>query len=376
MNTGALSAPSLFLVDEATLHTRKHRQDHVPGFESRCGMQAQEIMTKDVVTVSPDTPTSHAAQRLLQHKISAVPVIDSSGMVIGMISEGDLIGRSDADREERRDWWLSLIAEGEALHPDSLATLRRPELTARDVMSAPVVRVTAVTADIEIARLLATHRIKRVPVVRDGRLIGVVSRADLLRAFTTERAERRSPEHISRARNLLAQALSAIDEHFLRRREGAQTVAAHASNGGTEDTLSATGFRELIADFERQNVARQDEARQAAAQRRQQRVKELIDQHIAEGNWNAIIHRGREAAERGEKQVLLLRFPSHLCTDRGRAINVPLPEWPKTLRGEPAEIYLRWERELKPRAFHLTARVLDFPGGEPGDIGLFLVWRQ
>ncbi len=147
-------------------------------------MQAHEIMTKDVVTVSPDTPTSQIAQRLLEHKISAVPVIDSSGIVIGMVSEGDLIGRSDVDREGRRDWWLSLLAEGEALHPDFLASLRHPKLTAGDVMSAPVVTITGKTEHIEIARLLATHRIKRVPVMQDGRLIGIVSRADLLRIFT------------------------------------------------------------------------------------------------------------------------------------------------------------------------------------------------
>lgn len=103
-------------------------------------MQAHEIMTKEVVAVSPDTPTPQIAQLLLEHNISAAPVIDSSGMAIGMVSEGDLIGRSDADREARRDWWLSLIAEGEALHPDFLTTLRLPELAARDVMSAPVIR--------------------------------------------------------------------------------------------------------------------------------------------------------------------------------------------------------------------------------------------
>jgi CBS domain-containing protein len=146
-------------------------------------MRAQEIMTKDVVTVSPDTNTSQIAQQLLEHKISAVPVIDSSGIVIGMVSEGDLIGRRDVDRDERRDWWLTLLAEGEALSRDFLASLRRPKLTAGDVMSAPVVTVTGETEDIEIARLLAKHRIKRVPVMRDGRLIGIVSRADLLRAF-------------------------------------------------------------------------------------------------------------------------------------------------------------------------------------------------
>jgi CBS domain-containing protein len=146
-------------------------------------MQAQEIMTKDVVTVSPDTNTSQIAQKLLEHKISAVPVINSSGIVIGMVSEGDLVGRSDVDRDKRRDWWLTLLAEGEALSPDFLASFRRPKLTAGDVMSAPVVTVTGETEDTEIARLLAKHRIKRVPVMRDGRLIGIVSRADLLRAF-------------------------------------------------------------------------------------------------------------------------------------------------------------------------------------------------
>lgn len=339
-------------------------------------MQAQEIMTKDVVTVSPDTPTSQVAQRLLEYKISAVPVIDSSGIVIGMVSEGDLIGRSDVDREERRDWWLSLVAEGEALHPDFLATLRRPKLTAGDVMSAPVVTITEKTEDIEIARLLAMHRIKRAPVVRDGRLIGVVSRADLLRAFAARRAEQRRPEHISRARNLLAAALSAIDEQFLRHRDETQADATLASHGRTEAALSAADFRELIANFERQKVERQDEARRVAAERRQRKIKELIDQHIGAGNWNAIIHRAHEAAEHGEKEIMLLSFPSDLCTDQGRAINAPRPDWPKTLRGEAAEIYLQWEHELKPRGFHLTARVLDFPGGKPGDIGLFLVWGQ
>ncbi len=53
-----------------------------------------------------------------------------------------------------------------------------------------------------------------------------------------------------------------------------------------------------------------------------------------------------------------------------------LPDWPKSLRGEAAEIYLRWERELKPRGFHLTARVLDYPNGMPGDIGLSLGWTE
>jgi hypothetical protein len=69
-----------------------------------------------------------------------------------------------------------------------------------------------------------------------------------------------------------------------------------------------------------------------------------------------------------------LRFPAQLCSDGGRAINVPEPSWPATLRGEAAEIFVRWQRDLKPGGFHVVARVLDFPDGIPGDIGLFLLW--
>ena len=72
--------------------------------------------------------------------------------------------------------------------------------------------------------------------------------------------------------------------------------------------------------------------------------------------------------------MLLLRFPSDLCSDRGRAINAPDASWPTTLRGVAAEFFLRWERELKPVGFGLTAQILDFPGGYPGDAGLTLRW--
>jgi hypothetical protein len=92
-------------------------------------MQAHEFMTKEPVTVSPDTPTPEIARLLLAHKISAAPVVDDAGTPIGMVSKGDLLGRGDADREARRDWWLMLLAEGEALHPDFLATLRNPQLS-------------------------------------------------------------------------------------------------------------------------------------------------------------------------------------------------------------------------------------------------------
>ena len=88
------------------------------------------------------------------------------------------------------------------------------------------------------------------------------------------------------------------------------------------------------------------------------------------------MHLACEAAESGQKNSCCCAFPNQLCIDGGRAINVAEHDWPATLRGRPAEIYLRWERDLKPRGFGLLARVLEFPSGKPGDIGLFLLWGE
>jgi CBS domain-containing protein len=146
-------------------------------------MKARDVMTTAVSSVGPDTPIGEIAKILRDRGISAVPVVDKSGIPIGMVSEGDLIGRDETDREARRDWWLALLEEGGTLNADFLASLRPPERRARDVMTAPVVTVGEETDLREVARLLTAHRIKRVPILRDGRVIGIVSRADLVRAF-------------------------------------------------------------------------------------------------------------------------------------------------------------------------------------------------
>jgi CBS-domain-containing membrane protein len=176
-------------------------------------MKARDVMTSEVVSVLADASTREVAQLLLQKAISAVPVVDEQNTVVGMVSEGDLIGRGEADREARRDWWLALLAEGEPLNPEFLAGLRTPERSARDVMSMPVVTAGEDTGLDEIARLLTSHRIKRVPVVRDGRLVGIVSRADILRAVTVqaEPTEPRPPQHF------VASALAHLNKDLVRR---------------------------------------------------------------------------------------------------------------------------------------------------------------
>jgi hypothetical protein len=82
----------------------------------------------------------------------------------------------------------------------------------------------------------------------------------------------------------------------------------------------------------------------------------------------------KSAAERGEREVLAMRFPSAYCTDGGRAINSFEPDWPKTLTGAAKKGHEFYEKELAPLGYKVRAQVLDFPGGMPGDVGLFLRW--
>jgi len=332
-------------------------------------MQAKELMSRDVVVVRPDTSAAEIARQLLDHTISAVPVVDATGAPVGMVSEGDLIGRDVAARDARRDWWLAALVARDAPGANLPKPADLERNTAADIMASPVITVAEDTDAAEIARLLTSYRIKRVPVVRDGQVVGVVSRADLLRAVAAAPAAETAPK----PHNLIAEAFENIEKHFRQGQNASAGDGARAERRG-EEKLSAADFRGLVVDFEHDESRRHEAERQAAIEQRRTKVKDLIDHHIADENWRAMIHRARQAASRGEKKFMLLRFPSQLCSDSGRAININEPDWPSTLRGEAAELYLRWEHDLRPQGFHLSAEVLDFPGGMPGDIGLFLLW--
>ena len=149
-------------------------------------MKARDVMTSAIISATGDTPVRDIARLLLQNHISAIPILDRSGAPVGMVSEGDLIGRDETQRNARHEWWLALLAEGESLSPDFLSSFRHPERVANDIMSRPVVTVGEDIDTGEIARLLAAHRIKRVPVVRNGQVIGIVSRENLLRTLVSE----------------------------------------------------------------------------------------------------------------------------------------------------------------------------------------------
>jgi CBS domain-containing protein len=334
-------------------------------------VQAHDVMTPKVITAGLDQPTRDIARLLLANGISAVPVVNTDGTPVGMVSEGDLIGREEVERLSRHDWWLAVMTGKQPLDEAFRARIGGTDRTARDVMSAPLVTVTEQTSVADIARLLAIHHIKRVPVLRDGAIVGIVSRADLLGVVAAGQRSAAEPPKEGH-RGFLVGLFGGETHHPALEADPPHGPAAEKPK---EAGLTVEDFRKLVTDFHSDEVRHKDETRRAAALLRQERTKELIDAHVFDDAWRDMLHHARMVAENGQTEYMVLRFPSQLCIDGGRAINVAEDGWPTTLRGEAAEIYLRWERDLKHLGFKLSAHVTDFPDGKPGDIGLFLVWK-
>lgn len=140
-------------------------------------MQAKDVMTSSVVTVDANTPVEEVARTLLEWRISAVPVVDAKERMVGMVSEGDLIHRPDSSEQPPGPWWLSAMADSRGGPVDYARVHGR---TAADVMTRDVLAVDENATVAEIAQLLEEQRIKRVPVTRHGKIVGIVSRANLL----------------------------------------------------------------------------------------------------------------------------------------------------------------------------------------------------
>lgn len=153
-------------------------------------MRAADVMTTNVITVAPNASVQDVAALLANNGISGVPVVDANNALVGVVSEGDLLHRTETGTarrvERKRSRWFDTFAGDRDLARDYVKSHSR---TVRDIMTPDVIAVSETTELDEIANLLETKRIKRVPVVRDGKVVGIVSRSNLVRALVAAKPQ-------------------------------------------------------------------------------------------------------------------------------------------------------------------------------------------
>ena len=142
-------------------------------------MRVEDVMTRDVITVRPETTIHEAAALMVVHRVSGLPVVDDARHVVGILSEGDLILRQKGRRPH--PWWRGFLDDGEKLAQEYR---KYAGATVADVMTRSVLCVSPRLPLESVAIVLDEHRIRRVPVVDLGRLVGIVSRGDLIKALT------------------------------------------------------------------------------------------------------------------------------------------------------------------------------------------------
>lgn len=170
---------------------------------------ASDLMTRDVATVTPETPLRDAVALMAARHVSGLPVVDRQGALVGILCEGDLV-RWHEGYSQKQARWLDMLADGFALSQDFLEGMRSEQNRVRTVMTPGVTTVTEDVPASQIASLMHDKHIKRVPVVRDGQLVGIVARSDLVRALAMKLA---APQGAASA------PAASVDEALRRRRD-------------------------------------------------------------------------------------------------------------------------------------------------------------
>ncbi len=145
-------------------------------------MEARDVMVSPVITVQPNSTVQEVARIFLERRISAVPVVDDHGQLVGIVSEGDLMHRSETGTERQHAWWLRPFIGLDALASEYIKAHGRK---VADVMVSDVITADPETPLHEIAAMLEKNSIKRVPIVKAGRLVGIITRANLVQAMAS-----------------------------------------------------------------------------------------------------------------------------------------------------------------------------------------------
>lgn len=149
-------------------------------------MRVRELMTTDVVAIGPETPIRDVARILVENRISGLPVCSLERHVLGVVSEGDILYKEHDPGDRRLGGPLSRLLDG---GPEPALRAKSEALTAGDAMTSPAITIAPYDSVSEAARLMTERRVNRLPVVHDGELVGIVTRADLVRAFTRSDSE-------------------------------------------------------------------------------------------------------------------------------------------------------------------------------------------
>ncbi len=292
-------------------------------------MLARDIMVCDAACATLETDVAEVARRLAATPTGAVVVVDTARQPIGIVTRSDIERAAEEARAPPLPPWL-------IKYKTPVAAIRPAPRPLSDVMTAPAIFVPDVAQLLEFAVLMERKRLKRLPVVNHDGLVGLVRRADVLRALQEERP----------------------------------------SGGPIAGGMTAKQFRDLAARAEARELAGREEARRRAKETQNRLIEELAGRRLSDRAWGDMLAGARRAAAAGLKECVLMQFPARLCADGGRAINAPDPHWPRSLRGEPRDIFERWRHELEPAGFGLAAQIVNFPDGVPGDAALILIWGR
>jgi CBS domain-containing protein len=223
-------------------------------------MLARDIMTSNVLTVKPDTTIGEIASLMTTHHISGVPVVDDDGRMIGIVSETDLLHRAQLGTERKRKWWISLFID-----PDMRARdfIKGHGDVAADVMSRFIVSTHEDATLSEVADLLDANDLKRLPVLRAGKLVGMITRGDLVRVIA------RSDVASTTSTGDSAQLQKALNKRIAEQR---WADPGHLNVIATDEAVELWGF-----------VASEDQRRALLILVREMAGKRSIEDHLVLG---------------------------------------------------------------------------------------------